>query len=147
MCSAGVAITLATMADRSLRRPDYRGVAATIGRPAPDVGVFTAYQGSEPLARYLPGATDAPPEGAALRGLELVLPLGRSDEDGPSRPATPAPPAGFTLAARDEHATFTRVRYVASTPVTVTAAGLAPLAPGSSTFPARLLIWPRAGAP
>ena len=34
------------------------------------------------------GATDAPPDGAALRGLELVLPLGRSDEDKPARPAT-----------------------------------------------------------
>ena len=144
VCAAGVAITLATMADRSLRRPDYRAIAATLGRPSPDVGVFTAYQGSEPLARYLPGATDAPPDGAALRGLELVLPLGRSDEDKPARPATPAPPAGFTLAARDEHATFTRVRYVAETPVTVTAAGLAPLAPGSSTFPSRLLVWPAA---
>ncbi len=142
VCAAGVAITLATMADPSLRRPDYRAIASTLGRPSPDVGVFTAYQGSEPLAHYLPGATDAPPDGAALRGLELVLPLGRSDADEPARPATPAPPAGFTLAARDEHATFTRVRYVAKTPVTVTAAELAPLAPGSSTFPARLLVWP-----
>lgn len=142
VCAAGIAVTLATMAEPRLRRPDYRGIATTLGRPGADVGVLAPYQGSEPLARYIPGATDAPPEGAALRELELVVPLGRSDSDEPERPATPPPPAGFALAGREERPTFTRVRYSAPSPVTVTAAELAPLAPGSARFPSRLLVWP-----
>jgi 4-amino-4-deoxy-L-arabinose transferase-like glycosyltransferase len=142
VCAAGLAITLATMAEPRLRRPDYRGIAATLGRPGPGTGVFTPYHGSEPLARYLPGATDAPPEGVPLRELDLVVPLGRSDGDEPARPATPPPPTGFTVAGRQDHPTFTRVLYRAASPVTVTAAGLAALAPGSATFPSRLMVWP-----
>jgi hypothetical protein len=71
-----------------------------------------------------------------------VVPLGRSDSDEPARPATPTPPAGFALVGREDHAAFTRVRYRAPSAVAVTAAGLAPLAPGSATFPSRLLVWP-----
>jgi hypothetical protein len=104
--------------------------------------VLTPYHGSEPLARYLPGAAPAPPEGAAITALELVQPLGRADGDDPARPATPAPPAGFVLEEREEHATFTRMRYSAEAPVTVTATGLAPLAPATPTFPPALLVWP-----
>ena len=142
VCSAGIAITLAAMAEPRLRRPDYRAFAETVGPPDAGVGVFTQYQGSEPLARYLPGATDAPPQGATLDALELVVPLGRSDTEEPARPATPPAPAGFVLVDREDHATFTRVRYRAAAPAAVTAAGLAPLAPGTSRFPSRLLVWP-----
>jgi hypothetical protein len=142
VCATGIAITLAAMAEPRLRRPDYRAIATTLGQPSRSVGVLTPYQGSEPLARYLPGATDAAPDGVALRRLELVVPLSRSDADEPERPETPPPPAGFELIGREDHATFTRVRYRAPSAITVTAAGLAPLAPGSATFPSRLLVWP-----
>jgi mannosyltransferase len=142
LCAVCVAITVAAMANPRLRRPDYRAIAETLGRPAPGVGVFTLYHGTEPLARYIPGAAFAPPEGASVSELELVLPLTRADGDGPARPRTPPPPPGFTSVQRDNHPTFTRMRYSAPKPVTVTAAGLAPLAPATPTFPSALLIWP-----
>jgi mannosyltransferase len=144
VCAACVAIAVATMAEPRLRRPDYRAIAETLGPPPPPpaVGVYTLYHGSEPLARYLPGATVTPPEGAAVSELELMLPLGRSDGHDPARPETPPAPAGFTLVEREDHPTFTRVRYRAPEPVTVSADGLAPLAPGSPTFPSALLVWP-----
>lgn len=142
--AAGLAITIAAMAEPRLHRPDYRGIAATLGRPAPDTGVLTPYHGSEPLARYTPGAVVAPPEGVPVSELELVVPLGRADGDDPERPETPAPPQGFELAGREEHRTFTRIRYSAREPVTVGAPGLAPLAPGTPTFPPVLLVWPDA---
>jgi mannosyltransferase len=138
--AACLAITVVTMAEPRLRRPDYRAIAETLGRPAPGVGVFTLYHGSEPLARYLPGATVVPE--ASVSELELVVPLGRADGDDPARPETPAPPAGFELEGREDHPTFTRVRYRARDQVTVSAAGLAPLAPASPTFPSALLVWP-----
>jgi mannosyltransferase len=140
VCAAGLAITLVTMAEPRLRRPDYRAIAETLGRPAAGVGVFTLYHGSEPLARYSPGAVVAPE--ASVNELELVLPLGRSDGDEPARPETPPPPAGFELEAREDHPTFTRVRYRAAQPVSVTPAALAPLAPSTPTFPPVLLVWP-----
>jgi 4-amino-4-deoxy-L-arabinose transferase-like glycosyltransferase len=141
--AACLAITIATMAEPRLHRPDYRGIAEELGDPGPETGVLTPYHGSEPIARYSPGAVVAPPE-AAVRELEVVVPLGRSDGDDPARPETPPPPAGFALAGREDHRTFTRLRYRASEPVTVSAAGLAPLAPGTPTFPPVLLIWPPA---
>ena len=67
-----------------------------------------------------------------------------ADGDDPARPETPAPPEGFTLAGREDHRTFTRLRYRAPEPVTVSATTLAPLAPGTPTFPPVLLLWPPA---
>lgn len=142
LCAACLAIAAASMADPRLRRPDYRGIAETLGRPAPGVGVLTPYHGTEPLARYIPGAAAAPPEGVTVSRLELVQPLGRADGDDPARPDTPPPPPGFALEEREEHPSFTRVRYSAPQPVTVSAARLAALAPATPTFPPALLVWP-----
>jgi hypothetical protein len=142
VCAACVVIMVATMAEPRLRRPDYRAIAETLGHPAPSVGVFTPYHGTEPLARYMPGAVVTPPEGVAVQELELVQPLGRSDGDDPERPQTPLAPAGFVFIEREEHPTFTRVRYRAREPVAVTSAGLAPLAPATPTFPPALMVWP-----
>ena len=142
VCAASVAITVAAMDDPGLRRPDYRAIAEALGRPPPEAGVLTPYHGSEPLARYIPGAMPTPPEGVSITELELVLPLARSDGNDPPRPKTPAPPAGFQLAGRENHPTFTWIRYLAREPVTVSAASLAPLAPATPTFPPRLLVWP-----
>ena len=144
VCAGCLAIAVVTMAEPRLRRPDYRAIAESVGHPPPETGVFTPYHGSQPIAHYAQGGVQAPPEGVALTAIELVLPLSRSDGDGPARPETPAPPAGFEPAGRENHPTFTRVRYRAEQPVTVSAASLAPLAPATPTFPPVLLVWPAA---
>jgi hypothetical protein len=137
-----LAITVATLAEPRLQRPDYRGIAEELGDAAPGAAVLTPYHGREPLLRYEPGAVLAPPELAASE-LEVVIPLSRSDADGPARPETPAPPPGFAPAEREEHDAFTRFRYRATAaPVPVSAASLAPLAPATPTFPPQLLVWP-----
>jgi ATP dependent DNA ligase-like protein len=141
-CVALAAITISAMTDVRLRREDYRGVAAALGRPAPDVGVLTPYHGSAPLAVYIPGAVRVGDAGVSVRELELVQPLRRGDSEGPARPATPPPPPGFRPAGRDDRPTFTSIRYRAERPVRVTPAALAPLAPGTATFPPVLLVWP-----
>ena len=137
-----LAITVAILAEPRLHRPDYRGIAEALGDAAPGSAVLTPYHGSEPLLRYEPGATLAPPDEAASE-LEVVIPLTRGDADGPARPETPPPPPGFARAEREEHDTFTRFRYRAEgEPVPVNAASLAPLAPATPTFPPQLLVWP-----
>jgi hypothetical protein len=137
-----LAITVATLAEPRLHRPDYRGIAEALDDAAPGAAVLTPYHGREPLLRYEPGAVVAPPELAASQ-VEVVLPLSRADGDGPARPETPAPPPGFAPAEREEHDTFTRFRYRATgAPVPVNAGTLAPLAPATPTFPPQLLVWP-----
>ncbi|HET8821871.1 MAG TPA: glycosyltransferase family 39 protein [Thermoleophilaceae bacterium] len=137
-----LAITVTTLAEPRLHRPDYRGIAEELGDAAPGAAVLTPYHGREPLLRYEPGAMLAPPDAAASE-LEVVIPLSRGDADGPARPETPAPPSGFEPAERDEQDTFTRFRYRATgAPVPVNAAALAPLAPATPTFPPQLLVWP-----
>jgi mannosyltransferase len=142
VCAACLAIAVVSMAEPRLRRPDYRAIAETVGRPGPQTGVFTPYHGSEPIALYSPGAAAAPPDGVPVTEIELMLPLTRGDAEGPARPDSPPPPAGFQLAERENHPTFTRLRYSAPQPVTVSAASLAPLAPATPTFPPVLLVWP-----
>jgi 4-amino-4-deoxy-L-arabinose transferase-like glycosyltransferase len=142
LCAACLAILAATWTEPRLQRPDYRGIAETRGRPGPEVGVLTPYLGSQPLARYIPGAVIAGPEGASVSELEVVQPLGRADADDPIRPETPAPPPGFVLVEREEHPTFTRLRYRAPEPVAVSAPAVAALSPSTPTFPPVLLIFP-----
>ncbi|HEV7846222.1 MAG TPA: glycosyltransferase family 39 protein [Thermoleophilaceae bacterium] len=143
VCAACLAIFVITESDPGLQRPDYRGIAETLGHPGASVGVLTPYLGSQPLARYVPGAAIAGPAGAPVSELDVVQPLGRSDVDEPARPATPPPPPGFVLHAREDHSTFTRIRYSAPKPVAVNAAGLAPLLPATPSFPPQLMVWPR----
>lgn len=142
LCAASLAIVAITTAEPRLQRPDYRGIAEDLGRPAPSTGVLTPYLGSQPLARYIPGAVIAGPEGASVTRLELVAPVGRADADDPVRPETPPPPAGFTLTRRREPETFTRITYSAPEPVAVSAPGLAGLSPSTPTFPPVLLVFP-----
>jgi hypothetical protein len=138
-----LAISVATLAEPRLQRPDYRAIAEELEDAAPGAAVLTPYHGREPLLRYEPGTVLAPPEGVPAQELEVVIPLSRADADGPARPETPAPPPGFAPAERAEHDTFTRFRYRATgPPVPVTAGGLAPLAPATATFPPQLLVWP-----
>jgi hypothetical protein len=142
VAAACLAIAIATLAEPRLHRPDYRGIAELLGSPGPETGVVTPYHGSAPIAHYAPGAVVAAPEAAPVTELELAVPLGRADGDDPERPATPPPPDGFSLVAREEHRTFTRVHYRAAEPLTLPVAGLNALAPGTPTFPPVLLVWP-----
>ena len=144
VAAACLAITVVTLAEPRLHRPDYRGIAEALGRPGPETGVVTLYHGSAPIAHYSPGAVVAAPEATPVTELEVAVPLGRADGDDPERPATPPPPEGFSLVGREDHRTFTRVRYRAAGPVMLTPAALNALAPGTPTFPSVLLVWPPA---
>jgi hypothetical protein len=141
-CVALAAIAISAMTDVRLRREDYRGVAAALGRPAPDVAVLTPYHGSAPLAVYIPGAVRVGDAGVSVRELALVQPLRRGDSEGPARPATPPPPPAFRAAGRDDRPDLHQHPLPGRAPVRVTPAALAPLAPGTATFPPVLLIWP-----
>jgi hypothetical protein len=142
VATACLAITVATLAEPRLHRPDYRGIAEALGRPDPSTGVVTPYHGSTPVAHYAPGVVMAAPEGTRITQLVVAVPLGRADGDDPERPATPPPPQGFDLVGREDHDTFTRVSYRAAEPATLTTPGLSSLVPGTPTFPPVLLVWP-----
>ena len=140
-CAGFLAITIVSLTDRTLRRPDMRAAAEALGPPDSSEAVVTVYHGSMPLRLYRPGSTELPP-GAAPRELNVVLPLTRGDLDGPTRLPTPPAPPGFVLAEREEYPTFTLLRYRAPTPTPLDAASALALAPGTTTFPSVAMLWP-----
>jgi mannosyltransferase len=140
-CAGFLAITLVSLTDRTLRRPDMRAAAEALGPPDSSEAVVTVYHGSMPLRLYRPGSTELPP-GAAPRELNVVLPLTRGDLEGPTRPPTPPAPPGFALAEREEYPTFTLLTYRAPTPTPLDAGTALALAPGTTTFPSVAMLWP-----
>ena len=140
-CVACAAIAIAAMASPRLRRPDYRAVAADLGAPAANVAVLTPYHGSAPITIYSPGAV-AGVQTAQVTELDLVEPLRRGDEEGPTRPITQRPPPGFRLVTREDEPTFTRIRFRAEEPRLVSLDQVSYLSPGTPTFPPVLVVWP-----
>ena len=140
-CAGFLAITIVSLTDRTLRRPDMRAAAEALGPPDSSEAVVTVYHGSMPLRLYRPGSTELPP-GAAPRELNVVLPLTRGDLEGPTRLPTPPAPPGFVLAEREEYPTFTLLRYRAPSPTPLDAATALALAPGTTTFPSVAMLWP-----
>jgi mannosyltransferase len=141
-CACFLAITVVSLADRTLRRPDMRAAAEALGPPASGEAVVTVYPGSMPLRLYRPGSTDAGAGGGPVSELNVVLPLTRGDAAGPTRAHTPPPPAGFKPAKREERPGVTLLSYQAEPAVPLDPAAVAALAPGTATFPSVVLLWP-----
>ncbi len=135
-----LALTIDDAIDPALQRPDYGAAAKALGTPLRDQIVVTPNLGGAPMALYRPGAESIPPGGWAARQVVLALPLPRADVTS-VRPATPAPPPGFTFEGRKDARTFTLICYGSSVPHSVPAPTLLALA-GTAGAPAQ--VWPGA---
>jgi len=80
LCAIGIFATVGVAVDRSLQRPDWRGVARTLG-PRPTAAVLSSggrailiqhYRDLLPLSLYLPGLKFMRGKGAAVSELDVV---------------------------------------------------------------------------
>jgi hypothetical protein len=133
-------LTIDDAIDPALQRPDYGAAAKALGTPLRDQIVVTPNLGGAPMALYRPGAEQIPPGGWDARQVVLALPLPRADVTS-ARPATPAPPPGFTFEGRKDARTFTLICYGSSAPRTATGAPLLALV---GTNGANAQVWPGA---
>jgi mannosyltransferase len=143
LCASTV---LFVVTSESLQRDDWRGVAAALAADSPATPravVVTPSSAPKPFAVYAPRLELLPPDGAAVREVDVVaLPQRhrtQSRPDDPPRPANPQPPPGFALAEKRYEDTFTLIRYAAPAPVTLkpealAAAGLDPDRPAAIFF-------------
>ncbi len=128
--SASTVVFVAT--SQSLQRDNWRGVADALDDDhplTPRALVITPFTAPAPFAVYAPQWELMPPEGAAVREIDLVaLPLRRRTQAQPGEPPRPEnhpPPApGFELVEKRFDETFTLLRYTSPEPVTVTPAEL-----------------------
>jgi hypothetical protein len=92
------------------------------------------------MALYRPGSEPIPAGGWPATQIVLALPLPRADVTS-ARPATPAPPPGFTFEGRKDARTFTLICFASSGPRREAAPALLALA-GSGGATAQ--VWPGA---
>jgi 4-amino-4-deoxy-L-arabinose transferase-like glycosyltransferase len=116
LCCTLLAITISVNFNDRLQRPDWRGVAHTLGPVSGTRAVITPATGDDPLEYYLPGAGRILRRHATVGEVDLVgWPL-----------AGKRPPrlAGFQLFASERVKTFTLYRYRSPQPRLVSRATL-----------------------
>jgi hypothetical protein len=122
-----------------LQRADWRGIVRAIGPPR-TARVLVSYQNAYlSLLPYAASLTPFPPDGAAIREIDVLSPLGAwlGWQLYPlPRPAPP--PTGFTQSAVIKTDTYVVVRYRARLPERVRPSALAALYPNLSTAVALL---------
>jgi hypothetical protein len=134
-----LALTIDDVIDPALQRPDYRAAAKALGPPRRDQIVVTPNLGGAPMALYRPGSEPIPAGGWPATQIVLALPLPRADVTS-RRPATPAPPPGFTFEGRKDARTFTLICFGSSVPRTAIGGPLFVLV---GTNGATAHVWPR----
>lgn len=120
------------VAQPTLQRDDWRGVAAALeeGAPAaPRAVVVTPFTAEQAFAVYAPDLELFPAAGAAVQEIDLVaLPQRARTQSRPGPPprpeAHPPPAPGFELVQTRFEKTFTLLRYTVPAPVTVTPGAL-----------------------
>jgi mannosyltransferase len=125
LCAISLAIVVAVAADRQYQRPDWAGLADALGHSSgPRAIVVSPANGDTALRFYRPALRTLPPQGAAVREVDVVTVAG------PTRPgATPTLPAqvgttlgvgGFDPPQRTVTDTYELLRFRARAPIPVT---------------------------